>query len=588
MTAWTRKFFEIARKLRSYLDAFVSILPRRREIPHEVTAWVFLRMLGVVYFFAFFSLGIQIVGLVGHRGILPAQDYLDMLVHYVGWARFWLAPGLCWFLGVSNGALWFLCFGGAGLSLLLICDVAPVLVLFLLWIFYLSLTAVCRDFMMFQWDMLLLETGFLAIFLAPLRLVPQRPIGPGPEPTVVWLGRWLLFRLVFGSGVVKLVSGDETWRNLTALTYHYQTQPLPTWIGWYAHQLPLMFQKASTFSVLVLELIVPCLFLAPRRFRLVGGVLTIAFQILILITGNYCFFNLLTMALCILLLDDTMWPAAFTQRLTAPGCGIDFSRWGRLFQGARVRQSVSGQSAGGEGSKERPARGLRWPKPVISVVAALTILVSGVEFFGLFNYTAPWMTPVGELTTLLGPFRIINSYGLFAIMTTERPEIIVEGSNDEKTWLPYEFKYKPGDPARRPAFVEPFQPRLDWQMWFAALTSYRQNPWFTNFCARLLKGSPDVLGLLAVNPFPDAPPRHIRALVYDYCFNDRATREATGNWWSRQFKGYYCPVLSIHAREDPASPLSSADELMASRHRQPASSAGVSKTASPAETPSSQ
>jgi hypothetical protein len=507
---------EIAAKIR----ALAARLPRRQSPPYELTSWIFLRVLGVIYLIAFISLGTQILGLVGGGGILPAADYLRVLSQYLGRSRFWMAPSLYWFFPNDAGLL-FLCYGGAGLAVLLICDVAPALTLFLTWFFYLSLSAICRDFMMFQWDILLLETGFLAIFLSPLRFLPQGPRGPGPESTVVWLMRWLLFRLVFGSGVVKLMSGDLAWRHLTALTCHYQTQPLPTWVGWYAHQLPVLFQKASCFIVFIMELIVPFLFLAPRRFRQAGAALTVGFQILIMLTGNYCFFNLITIALCLLLLDDACRPVSY----------------------------LRGFFGGGRSS------GWRWPKGVVAPMAALILILSGVEWAGTFQIYAAWMKPSVGLAQALSPLRLVNGYGLFAVMTTTRPEIIVEGSDDGQTWLPYEFKYKPGDLSRKPAFVEPHQPRLDWQMWFAALGSYRQNIWFISFCSHLLRGSPDVLALLKKNPFPAAPPHYIRALVYDYCFNSIETRKATGHWWSRQLKGFYCPVLALR-QETPASPPS--------------------------------
>ncbi len=504
----------VIQRCRAIWVSLLSRLSLKKQAPHALTSGLFLRVLGAVYLIAFVSLGVQIIGLVGRDGILPAGDYLQILKQYTGLARFWLAPTLCWWMA-GDGALRFLCWGGAALSILLIVDVMPVFVSFLLWLFYLSLSVVCRDFMSFQWDILLLEAGFLAIFLAPLRVLPRWPQGSGPELTVVWLLRWLLFRLIFGSGAVKLASGDPTWRDLTALTYHYQTQPLPTWIGWYAHQLPLWFQRFSVLVVFFMEILVPFLFLAPRRLRCAGCVLTIGFQLLIMATGNYGFFNFLTIALCILLLDDAAWPA-----------------W---LQGwfSRKTQSLA------------PVKERHWPRWVIAPVAGLILLVSSVELIGALGFYGSWMRRVVDLAGALSPYRIVNSYGLFSVMTTSRPEIIVEGSNDQKTWLPYEFKYKPGNLSHHPRFVEPHQPRLDWQMWFAALGDYRQNPWLISFCARLLHGSPSALDLIAKNPFPQAPPRYLRALVYNYCFNDMAVRKSTGNWWSRELKGYYCPILSL-------------------------------------------
>ena len=498
-----------------------QILPHWETPKVELTSWVFLRALGLIYLMAFLSLGPQIVGLVGADGILPAVNYLGVLVRYVGAGRFWMAPSLFW-LFPKDGGLLFLCYGGAALSVLVILDVAPAATLALCWLFYLSISAVARDFMMFQWDVLLLETGFLAIFLAPLRLKPMGPVGPGPEPTVVWLFRWLLFRVMFSSGVVKLASHDPTWRNLTALTYHYQTQPLPTRLAWYANLFPLGFQKFSCLAVFFLELAVPFLFLFPRRFRQMGAALTAGFQLLIMITGNYGFFNLLTLALCLMLLDDVSWPERLKKWRDAP-----------------------------PPAHHDPSRGLRWPQAAVAPFAGLILILSCVELGGTLRILRPWMAPAVGLAQIFSPLRLANGYGLFAVMTTDRPEIVVEGSNDGQTWQEYEFKYKPGDLSRAPGFVEPHMPRLDWQMWFAALGSYRENLWFLSFCSHLLRGTPSVLRLLAKNPFPDAPPHYLRAEVYVYCFNTFETRRATGCWWSRQPKGLYCPMFSLRPAGSP-------------------------------------
>ena len=459
---------------------------------------IFLKSLGVIYLIAFVSLWTQIPGLVGSNGILPAKGFLEAVAGRFGLERYWFLPTLCWF-NASDGFLQFLCAGGAFLSILLIVGIAPAPVLFLLWLFYLSLSIVCREFLSFQWDALLLETGFLAIFLAPLCLLPKRSSEP-PSPLALWLLRILLFKLMFSSGVVKLASGDPTWRHLTALNFHYETQPLPTWVGWYAHQLPEWFQKLSTIVMFFMELIVPFSIFAPRRLRKIGCALLVVFQLLIMATGNYCFFNLLTLALCVLLLEDTVWPQG-----PSPRC---------------------------------------WPRWIVVPVASVMISVSAFQLLGLFRVRSPWLFPVAVVQNILEPFRSLNRYGLFAVMTTSRPEIIVEGSNDGETWLAYEFKYKPGDLKRVPGFVAPHQPRLDWQMWFAALGTYRQNPWFMNFCNRLLQGSPEVLTLLANNPFPTSPPKYIRAAVYDYHFTDLKTKQREGAWWRREERHLYCPILT--------------------------------------------
>jgi len=516
---------------------------------YRLTRWVFLRLLGLVYLIAFLSLGTQIHGLVGRDGISPAGAFLQAARGHLGAAAYWFAPTLCW-LSSSDATLTLLCVGGAVLAIFLIVGFAPVPVLTLLWAAYLSLTVIGQEFLAFQWDILLLETGFLAIFLAPLRIRPRWPAHDAQPPApVLWLLRWLLFRLIFSSGAVKLVSGDPTWRSLTALTYHYETQPLPTWIGWYAHQMPVWFHEASCAVMFAVELGAPFLIFAPRRLRAWGCGILLALQGLIVLTGNYTFFNLLTVALCLLLLDDAMWltlrggpsgPAA--AQAERAGCperergtseaehrSDDRPRWGRSSGAGRTTPEA-----------RKP-----WPRWVIAPVAAAILLLSIVPVLALFRGRLPGPRPLIEAYRAAAPFHLVNSYGLFAVMTTSRPEIIVEGSHDGVAWQAYEFRFKPGEPTRPPGFVAPHQPRLDWQMWFAALGRYEANPWFIRFCERLLRDTPEVLALLAKNPFPEAPPRYVRAVLYDYRFTDLATKREEGAWWRRARLRLYCPALSL-------------------------------------------
>ncbi len=476
-----------------------------------LTAWIFLRLLGVIYAIAFVSLWAQIMGLVGSRGVLPAGTFLEAVRQGYGPVRYWLAPTLCW-LNAGDGFLHLLCAVGTLLSILLAVGIAPVPSLIGLWAIYLSLATVCRDFLWFQWDGLLLETGFLAIFLAPWRWWSRPNGADGPPRAPWWLLRWLLFRVTFSSAVVKLMSGDATWRGLTALNYHYETQPLPPWTAWYAHHLPPGFQKASVIAMFVIEGLVPLFVFAPRRIRFAAAGAMAGLQVLIVLTGNYGFFNLLTLALCLLVLDDGVWPRRWRERLA-------------------------------RGSPIVP-RG-RWPRWVIRSAAAVLFLLSLVPMFGALRWRAAWLGPVPALYQVAEPFRTVNPYGLFAVMTTRRDEIVVEGSTDGATWQPYEFRYKPGELTQRPRFVTPHMPRLDWQMWFAALSDFRRAPWFLHFCERLLQGSNPVLALMERNPFPDAPPRFIRAVVYQYHFTDAPTRRATGAWWRREVRGLYCPVLTL-------------------------------------------
>ena len=452
----------------------------------------------------------QIDGLIGSNGILPAKELLDEVSGMVGASRYWWLPTLYW-LSSSDAMLGGLCAAGMALAVLLFVGIAPVVCLVGLWISYLSIEAVGEDFLSFQWDILLLETGFLAIFLAPLGLWPSRAREAAPRPEIVWLLRWLLFRVMFSSGAVKLLSGDATWRNLTALEYHYWTQPLPTWIGWYANLPPAWWQELSCAAMFAIELGAPCLIWGGAVPRLVPFVPRVFLQLLIFATGNYCFFNLLTIALCVLLVDDSSWPASL-----------------RRDDGAR-----SAERAG------------RWPRWITAPVAALIVTLSVLQMFSLSRIGLDWPEPLHYLRRIASPLRLVNGYGLFAVMTTTRPEIVVEGSDDGEHWVEYEFKWKPGDLARAPAFVEPHQPRLDWQMWFAALGRYEQNPWFVAFVHRLLEGSKEVEALLARTPFADHPPRYVRAVLYQYRFSDLAERRATGRWWTRERDRLYLPEVSL-------------------------------------------
>ena len=470
--------------------------------------WLFLRAIGCIYLIAFLSLWVQIHGLVGSNGILAADQYLSAVRQQVGVAGYHLVPTLFW-LYPSDLFLHILCAGGVVLSLVLIAGFFPPFALAGLWGLYLSLVSVGQVFLSFQWDVLLLEVGLLAIFFAPLQIRDTLSLASPPSVPFLWLLRWLLFRLMFASGFVKLAS-DEVWRNLTALNFHYETQPLPTSIGWYVHQLPEWFQKVSVIGMFAVELVVPFLIFAPRRLRTAGCIGLVGLQVLIILTGNYCFFNLLTIALCLLLIDDVTWKWLLPKRLMPT-----------------IRSFV------------QPVH--RYRHACIAVVAIFLFLLSGIRFSGqLFRETRlpdiAWITP----------FRSVNTYGLFADMTESRPEIIVEGSNDRILWKTYEFRWKPGDLTKAPKWVAPHQPRLDWQMWFAALQGdYQRTYWFLNFMGDLLGGNPDVLKLLAENPFPDEPPRYVRATLYDYRFTKLSTKDSEGMWWEREWKRIYCPAISL-------------------------------------------
>jgi lipase maturation factor 1 len=479
-----------------------------RPTYNSARVW-FLRLLGLIYLLAFWSFGSQVDGLIGSDGILPVTPWLDELRNRFGNEAYRLFPTLCWF-NSGDTFLHFLCGAGVVLSLLLIAQIAPLFCLVLLWAIYLSLSVVGQVFMNFQWDYLLLEAGFLSLFLAPLRLFPSRRYQSPISPWARFLLLWLLFRLMFMSGVVKLTSGDDCWWNLTALHYHYETQPLPTPLSWWANQLPAWFQAFSTIVMFGIELGAPFLLFGPRRIRLTGvlGILTL--QALIAATGNYCFFNLLTAALCLLAVDDVAWPRI-----------------------GRRRQPV------------REVRGTAWPSWALVPVVVVVLTFSGpLVWNGLFP-EADWPSFFSVPYSYLEPFRSLNGYGLFRVMTKTRPEIIIEGSQDAVTWSPYEFKYKAGDPQRAPPIVAPHQPRLDWQMWFAALDDIRGEPWFMNFLLRLLQGSPPVLRLLKADPFPDSPPRYLRARLFNYHFTNEMEKRQIGAWWKRDEQGLYCPPVSL-------------------------------------------
>jgi predicted DCC family thiol-disulfide oxidoreductase YuxK len=512
---------------------------RTVEPPSQLLVrWIFLRAVGVVYLVAFVSLWMQIMGLVGSSGIIPAGATMESIrtqadAYKLGLDRYHIFPTFCWY-SASDSFLKFQCAAGAGLALLVIFGVAPAPCLFLLWLIYLSLSTVCREFLGFQWDILLLQVGFLSIFFAPLQFLARIGREAPPSRIVLWVLRWLLFQLMLESGLVKLLSRDPSWHHLTALNFHYETQPLPTWIAWYAHQLSAWFQAGCVVAMFVVELLVPFLIFAPRRIRHFGCGALVLLQVGIMATGNYCFFNLLVIVLCLSLLDDffllSLLPAAPRQRIESRLAGA---------------AGESAAAAPGGGAKRAPRKRWKWPVQVTVPLAIVAIGVSLLQMSAMAGLTMGWPGPVIALYQWLAPLRTFNHYGLFAVMTTSRPEIVVEGSNDGVTWREYEFKYKPGDVRRRPRFVEPHQPRLDWQMWFAALGTYPRNPWFVNFCTRLLQGSPEVLALMDRDPFPGAPPRYVRALLYDYHFTDPATRRRTGAWWRRELKGEYLPPISL-------------------------------------------
>src|SRR5437667_60125 len=487
----------------------------------------FLRALGVIYLIAFVSLWVQVDGLIGSDGVSPVNQFLPAVHAQLGKDAYAILPTLCWF-STSNAFLHFLCSGGAVLSVLLIFGIAPALTLIALFAFYLSLTIAGQTFLSFQWDVLLLETGFLSIFLAPWRLWPRELIClPGSPPPAtaapvsragLFLLKFLLFKLMLMSGVVKLTSGDNSWWNLTALDYHYWSQPLPTVFGWWADKSPEWFKHFSVAFCLVVESIVPFFIWAPRRLRLIAAGLMIFLQLVIALTGNYCFFNLLTIALCLLLIDDAVVAS--------------------LCRGALLRRIRS------TATQRRAYNGLSGYAAIAVII--VTLPINAWLIFTAFKPDTEWPRLLAVAYGRVETFRIVNGYGLFRVMTKGRDEIVIEGSADGFDWLPYEFKWKPGDVMRAPGWCAPHQPRLDWQMWFAALGTPRENPWLGGLIVQLLQGSPDVSRLLAKNPFPREPPRYIRAMFYRYRFTTLREHRQTGAWWKRQELREYLPTMSLN------------------------------------------
>jgi hypothetical protein len=478
----------------------------------------FLAGVGLVYLIAFASLWVQVEGLIGGRGILPAAAYLGGIAGRFAAERYVLLPTVLWWVPPTDTALDVLCGAGVALSLLLMTGCAPVLSAVLCWVGYLSLFGVSRAFLGFQWDILLLEMGFLAIFYAPLGAWSPRSAAwslPPPRP-MTWLLRLLLFKVMFSSGVVKLSSGDPTWWNLTALSFHYETTCLPTWTGWYMYQLPLWAHRICVLPMFATELVVPFFVFGPRPLRLLAAAAFTGLMIFIGATGNYGFFNVQSVVLCLPLLDDDVLPA----------------RWRAGLRRVLIRE-------------EAPRRPRDWPGWVTAPLAVLLTLLTLIPLAGAFRVAFPWPEPLATLYAWQEPFHLVNGYGLFARMTTERPEILLEGSDDGKTWRPYEFRWKPGDVERRPRFVEPHMPRLDWRMWFAALGSAPREGWFYPFCLRLLEGSKPVLDLLATDPFPDRPPKYVRAQLYDYRFTRLGDAEDPKAWWKRRLLRPYTPVLTL-------------------------------------------
>lgn len=498
---------------------------------HLYVRWIFLRILSLCFLAAFASAAVQMPGLYGPSGIEPVENFLKDIYQHLGPEAYLTFPSIFW----HNSSAEFMqavCIFAAFVSALAFFGFLSGPCFFLLWMAYLSIVSVGQDFMSFQWDTLLLETGLLAIFFAPWRLREPSPfpdrkrfeMQAEPSFLFLFLLRMLCFKLMLLSGLCKLAShdidGSNSWRDLSAMTFHYLSQPLPTPLAWLIDKMPAFLQRASTIIVFLVELALPLSLLSfwrPARIAACCGF--IALMIIIMLTGNYAFFNWLTIALSITLLDDRAIYAFLPRSL----------KLNHKFAARRLSSVLTGT--------------------LLSLPAAILIGSAsiGMLWVALSMYARIPPAPDSlKVAAALGQYlRSFNSYGLFANMTKGRLEIIIEGSNDGESWKSYEFAFKPGDIYRAPPLVAPHQPRLDWQMWFAALGSAADSPWFDSLMKRLLEGSPSILALFKHNPFPDGPPKYIRARVYDYKFSTFSQLLSKSQWWSREEKGSYYPQSSL-------------------------------------------
>ncbi|MSR84461.1 MAG: lipase maturation factor family protein [Candidatus Latescibacteria bacterium] len=480
--------------------------------PYWLTRALLLRGLGLIYTLAFLILTQQFIPLVGEGGILPVNLFLEQVAQEYGpglpsWLKL---PTLMW-LDCSDTFMLGLVWLGLGLSLLLLCGVANVPLLLSLWAIYLSCCHVGQLFYSFGWEILLLETGFLAVFLCPLWRT-QVP----PAKALVWLFRWVLFRLMLGAGLIKL-RGDPCWWDLSCLIFHYQTQPLPNPLSWYFHQLPVWFHQGSVLFNHLAELVVPWFFFGPRRLRHAAGLLTIVFQISLILSGNLSWLNYLSIVLCVACFDDAalalfLLPIQGRARSWMPApCQIK--------EEGRLRRAL---------------------------LNGLVILILYLSIGPVLNL----LSPRQAMNASFDPLHLVNTYGAFGSVGQHRPEIILEGTvdsviTDSTRWLPYEFRGKPGDPQRRPPLVSPYHYKLDWQLWFAAMSDYRRQPWLVHYVYLLLTGDQGALSLLGNNPFAAQPPHFIRAELYEYRF----APPGQPGWWEREYLGPYLPPL---AANDPA------------------------------------
>ena len=474
----------------------------RQPAPAHWARWIVLRALGAIFFSAFYSLVFQIHGLIGTHGIQPVDEYLQAVARMApGVAHLWYAPTLLW-AHATDGALTALVVAGLVASLLLTFNVSPRLSGLVCTLLFLSCVSALQVFSSYQSDGMLLEAGFVSIFLAPRGFRPGLGVADPPSRLATFMLSWEWFRIYFGSGVVKLASGDPQWRTLTAMDHYYENGPLPTWVGWYVQHLPHLVHATAALATLIIELVVCWMLFLPRRARYLCFAIVTPLQIMIILTANYAFLNYLVLVLGFLLLDDALFA--------------------RLGFGVPPVTPISPHLWSGV---RTVALGFLWYATVAEA---------------LFRDS-----PLGWPARAVEPFRVAERYGLFAVMTTARYEIEFQGTRDGRTWTPYPFRSKPQDPDEPPGIYAPYQPRFDWNLWFASLGGPEENTWVITTQARLLEGEPGVLTLFRGNPFAAAPPTQVRTVLWRYWFTDWSTRWHTGRWWNRDLLGPYAGTVHL-------------------------------------------
>jgi len=514
----------------------------RARPSYRLTRFLILRLLGFVYLFAFLSLQRQVLPLIGERGLLPATAWMERVEAHFGStaAAFLQVPSLFW-LRLSDGMLSGLAWLGVGLSLVVLLGFANAPLMAILWALYFSFVSIGQDWYGYGWEIQLLETGFLAIFLCPL--VDARPFPKrAPPETVIWLFRWLAFRIMLGAGLIK-IRGDACWRDLTCLTTHYETQPIPNPLSRTLHFMPLWFHKGGVLFNHLVELGCPVFLFSPRIMRRIAGGLMVGFQVILISSGNLSFLNYLTIVPVLAAFDDGLLRRILPRFLVARADRAAAPAPGALAPDMPTPDAATPEAP----APDTPAPGLEASRAHRVTAWAL----AGVVAILSVNPALNLMSSTQMMNTSFDRLHLVNTYGAFGSVGRERREIVFEGTADEtptdaSVWKEYDFWCKPGDPMRRPCFIAPFQPRLDWQIWFAAMSTPERYPWTLHFVWKLLHNDPGLLGLLATNPFPDGPPRHVRAVYYTYAFAPPGNPEHA--WWTRTRLGLWLPPL---AADDP-------------------------------------